>query len=216
MNKPRIISPSLLSADFSKLENEIRTVETAGASRLHLDIMDGHFVPNITFGPLIVKAIRQMSDCILDCHLMIQNPEKYIDQFISAGADTVILHVESQLELIHDFKRIRTAGRSVGVSINPDTPIEKTIPFLDIVDQVLIMSVHPGFGGQEFIRNALVKIEYLAKCRKNRNYIISVDGGVNKQTISDVFKAGADMAVVGSGLFSASDRTHRFQELLNA
>jgi len=216
LNKSRIISPSLLSADFSRLEKDIRDVEQAGATRLHLDVMDGHFVPNITFGPFIVKAIRKLTNCILDCHLMILNPDKYIEAFIDAGANTVILHIEAHEDLTTEFTKIRKLGCSAGISLNPDTPIKAVEPYLDLIDHVLVMSVHPGFGGQKFIKSALQKIEYLAENRKNRNFVISVDGGVNIETIADVFQSGTDIAVVGSGLFSADNRSQQYRDLRNA
>ncbi len=205
----------MLSADFARLEDEIYDVQQAGATRLHLDIMDGHFVQNITFGPIIVKAIRKLSTCLLDCHLMILSPEAYLDPFIEAGADTVILHVEIPGPLKSSLIRIRDLGCQAGISLNPETDIRKIKPYLDIVDHVLVMSVHPGFGGQTFIPDALAKIEYLATHRSDRNFIISVDGGINLTTIASVFTSGADMAVVGDGLFSAADRKHRYLELMN-
>jgi ribulose-phosphate 3-epimerase len=208
----RIISPSLLSADFSRLESEIRTVETAGAKRLHLDVMDGNFVPNLTFGPIVINGIRKMTDCHLECHLMINNPDKYIADYADAGADTIIIHQEASTNLITDLNNIKKLNCAAGVCINPDTPIHKIESVIEIVDYILVMSVFPGFGGQEFISSTLQKMKDLVE-RKNPQTVIAVDGGVNHKTINSVFDTGIDIVIVGSGLFSAQNIPQRFKEL---
>lgn len=208
----RIISPSLLSADFSRLESDIRTVESAGAERLHLDVMDGNFVPNLTFGPIIIKGIRKLTDCHLECHLMINNPDKYISEYADAGADTIIIHQEASGNLLADLTKIKKLECDAGVCLNPDTPIQKIEAVLDIVDYVLIMSVFPGFGGQEFISTTLQKMRELVE-KKYPHTVIAVDGGVNQKTIDMVYDTGIDIVIVGSGLFAAPNIPQRFKEL---
>ncbi len=211
----RIISPSLLSADFSKLHDQIKTVESAGANRLHLDVMDGNFVPNLTFGPIIVKAIRKLSKSHLESHLMICSPERYLDDYIEAGSDTVIIHEEASKDLKQDLMHIRGAGVQAGVSLKPKTDPEKLTPFLDYIDYILVMSVEPGFGGQKFIPASLEKMRTLVKMRQNRPILIAVDGGVNLMTIGSIYNAGADITIVGSALYNAANIQKRFQDLLN-
>jgi ribulose-phosphate 3-epimerase len=209
----RIISPSLLSADFSCLEDQIRTVENAGANRLHLDIMDGHFVPNITFGPLVVQAVAKVSKSTLDVHLMIEQPHRYIKQFVEAGAHTVVVHAEASEDLRHDLSTIRELGATPGIAMNPDTPFDELTPYLNDLGYILIMSVFPGFGGQEFIEATLESMTKAVAAREKHHYLVAVDGGINTQTIDKVISTGIDIAVVGSALFHAPDITRRFQEL---
>lgn len=211
----RIISPSVLSADFSKIKDEIELVEKSGAKRIHLDVMDGHFVPNITFGPFIIKAIRKITNLHLETHLMISNPDKYLKQFIEAGSDTVIIHLEASTDIQRDLDYIKSKGALAGLAINPNTNIKKIYPYLDKIDYVLIMSVYPGFGGQSFIENTLKTMDEMVKVRKENNFLIGVDGGVNKSTIKKVYSTGIDITIVGSGLFGAQDIPGRFNELLN-
>ncbi len=211
----RIISPSVLSADFSKIKDEIELVEKSGAKRIHLDVMDGHFVPNITFGPFIIKAIRKITNLHLETHLMISNPNKYLKQFIEAGSDTVIIHLEASTDIQRDLDYIKSKGALAGLAINPNTNIKKIYPYLDKIDYVLIMSVYPGFGGQSFIENTLKTMDEMVKVRKENNFLIGVDGGVNKSTIKKVYSTGIDITIVGSGLFGAQDIPGRFNELLN-
>ena len=210
---PRLISPSLLSADFAHLEQQIRLVEEAGATRLHLDVMDGHFVPNITFGPLIVEAIRGASSSHLDVHLMIEQPSRYLEQFVAAGADTVIIHAEASDDLSRDLAAIAELGAQPGVAINPDTPFAQLQPHLKELDYVLIMSVFPGFGGQSFIESALDNMTAAVTARTGGDYLVAVDGGVNLKTVDQVFATGIDMAIVGSGLFGADDIPARLAAL---
>lgn len=209
----RIISPSLLSADFARLGEQIRLVEQAGATRLHLDVMDGLFVPNLTFGPLIVEAIRRLATIQLDTHLMIEKPHRYLKQFVEAGSDTVIVHIEASEDLRRDLATIRDLGLAAGVAINPDTEFETLRPYLADFDYLLIMSVFPGFGSQEFIESTLENMRQAVAVREGHGYLIAVDGGVNTGTIERVLATGIDIAVVGSGLFKAPDITQRFRDL---
>ena len=172
--KNRIISPSLLSADFSKLKEQIDVVVDAGATRLHLDVMDGHFVPNFTFGPFIVKAIRKLTDAHLETHLMISNPEKYLQDFIDAGSDTLIFHYEASNDINRDIDIIKSNNILAGIAINPDTDIRNILPFLDSLDYVLIMSVNPGFGGQGFIDETLEKMKKLSSLSLKYDFIVDV------------------------------------------
>ena len=211
----RIISPSVLSADFSKIKEEIDLVEKSGAERIHLDVMDGHFVPNITFGPFIIKAIRKVTNLHLETHLMISNPDKYLKQFIEAGSDTVIIHFEASTDIERDLDYIKSKGVLAGLAINPDTDINKIYPYLNIIDYVLIMSVYPGFGGQSFIEKTIITMNKMVKNRKDNNFLIGVDGGVNISTIKKIYNTGIDITIVGSGLFGAQDIPDRFNQLLN-
>jgi len=215
----RIISPSLLSADFSILKEQIDIVKKAGAKRLHIDCMDGHFVPNFTFGPFIVKAIRKLTDLHLETHLMIDNPSNYFDDFIKAGSDTLIFHYEASNDVMSDLEKIKNKNIKCGLAIKPETSHEVLEEFLDILDYILIMSVSPGFGGQGFIENSLLKMKLTDEmCIKNncRNKItIGVDGGVNLSTINRVYDTGVDVTVVGSGLYKADNIIDRFKELEN-
>tara|TARA_Y100001968_G_C19351680_1_gene714987 strand:- start:138 stop:785 length:648 start_codon:yes stop_codon:yes gene_type:complete len=210
----RIISPSLLSADFSKLKEQIDVVVDAGATRLHLDIMDGHFVPNFTFGPFIVKAIRKLTDAHLETHLMISNPEKYLQDFIDAGSDTLIFHYEASNDINRDIDIIKSNNILAGIAINPDTDISNILPFLDNLDYVLIMSVNPGFGGQGFIDETLEKMKKLSSLSLKYDFIVGVDGGVNLNTINKVYETGVDVTIVGSGLYKSDNINKRFNDLM--
>ena len=212
--KNRIISPSLLSADFSNLKSQIDLVVDSGAERLHLDIMDGHFVPNFTFGPFIVKAIRKLTDAHLETHLMISNPHNYIEDFIEAGVDTLIFHIEATTDALRDIKTIKDSGVLAGLAINPSTEIDEITNYLDLIDYILVMSVNPGFGGQGFIDSTLDKMEALSKLSKKHNFVVGVDGGVNLKTIDKVYQTGVDITIVGSGLYKAEDVPSRFNELM--
>ena len=211
----RIISPSLLSADFSILKDQIDIVKTAGAKRLHIDCMDGHFVPNFTFGPFIVKAIRKLTSAHLETHLMISNPHKYIPEFIDAGADTLIFHYEASTDIDRDINMIKDSNIDVGIALNPDTDIELIYDYLSVLDYVLVMSVNPGFGGQGFIEQTLIKMKKLSNLSDKYNFVIGVDGGVNLSTIDSVYDAGADITIVGSGLYGAPSINQRFNQLMN-
>ena len=215
----RIISPSLLSADFSKLKEDIDIVTTAGAERLHIDCMDGHFVPNFTFGPFILKAIRKLTNLHLETHLMIENPSNYFDDFIDAGADTLIFHYEASKNIRKDLEHIKSRKIKCGLAIKPETSHEVLEKYLNILDYILIMSVSPGFGGQGFIEQTLLKMKSTHEmCVKNNcrdKITIGVDGGVNLSTIKKVYDTGIDVTIVGSGLYKADDVINRFDELIN-
>ena len=201
------IAPSILSADFSRLGDEVKTVEQAGADYIHIDVMDGHFVPNITIGPMIVKAVRGVTQLPLDVHLMISNPDQFIDDFVQAGADIITVHAEAVNHLHSSLQIIRRAGAKPSVSLNPATPIQMIEYILDDLDMVLLMTVNPGFGGQEFIPGVIPKIERLREMRdkKGLEMEIEVDGGINPETIRIVSAAGANVFVAGSAIFGSND-----------
>ncbi len=206
MNK-KYIAPSLLSADFLHLGQEIKDIEKAGADILHLDIMDGHFVPNMTFGPFIVKQIKSAASVPLDVHLMIEKPQQWIKTYIDAGADFLTIHFETDPHLNRAVNEIKKHGKRAGVSINPSTHPMLLEYVLEYVDLVLVMSVNPGFGGQKFIENSVRKIEWLRDYREKHrlNFFIEVDGGVNEGNIELLSKAGVDIFVAGSAIFSKGD-----------
>lgn len=212
------IAPSILSADFSKLGQEILDVEKGGADYIHVDVMDGHFVPNITIGPLIVDAIRPIANLPLDVHLMIENPDNYIQMFVDAGASIITVHQEACTHLHRTIQLIKSKKVKAGVVINPATPAEMIKDILPEVDLVLIMTVNPGFGGQSFIQQAVRKIEQVALWRKESNlsFEIEVDGGVNTDTAKLCTDAGADVLVAGSAIFDRSDRHQAIQEIIDA
>lgn len=207
MEHHKIIAPSLLSADFLNLEKEVRLINESRAEWLHLDIMDGRFVPNISFGLPVVEAVRKVSDKLLDVHLMIEEPEKYITAFGKAGADLLSLHYEATRHLHRAMQQIRDAGMKAGVVLNPATPVELLTDILPYLDFVLLMSVNPGFGGQKFIPQILKKTERLSTMIKEGGYdvLIEVDGGVNAVTGPELFAAGADALVAGSYVFGSED-----------
>jgi len=212
------IAPSILSADFSKLASEIKEVENAGADYIHVDVMDGHFVPNITIGPLIVEAINPVTKLPLDVHLMIEQPEKYIDQFAEAGASIISVHQEACPHLHRTIQLIKSSGVKAGVVINPATPAMMIKDILCEVDLVLIMTVNPGFGGQSFIEETVEKIKQMAKWRKEKDlsFDIEVDGGINAHTAKRCTEAGADILVAGSAIFRANDRREAMQQIIQS
>jgi ribulose-phosphate 3-epimerase len=201
------ILPSILSADFARLGDEIAKVERAGISMLHVDIMDGHFVPNLTIGPPVVKSIRKITRLTLDVHLMIADPDKYAPVFIEAGADQVLVHQEVCPHLDRTLRMIQSEGAKAGVVLNPATPVAMLADVLEIADYVLIMSVNPGFGGQRFIPNALKKVRTLDAWRKEMglHLPIEIDGGVTLENLGDVVRAGVDWVVAGSLVFHSED-----------
>jgi ribulose-phosphate 3-epimerase len=208
-----ILAPSILAADFSKLAEEIRSVES-GVDWLHVDVMDGHFVPNLTIGPPVVKSLRAVTRLPLDCHLMVENPAKWVEPFARAGADILTVHVEaSGNELSGTLAAIRAAGCRAGLSLNPATPVSAVEPFLDEVDLVLVMSVNPGFTGQKFMPEVMPKLARLAALRAKRKFVIEVDGGISKANIAELRKAGADAFVAGASIFFNPDRSAAIREL---
>jgi ribulose-phosphate 3-epimerase len=200
-------APSILSADFSRLGDEIRAVDQAGAEVIHIDVMDGHFVPNITIGPLVVKAVRQVTTKVLDVHLMIENADRYLESFAEAGADWITVHVEACPHLHRTVSRIRELGKKAGVVLNPATPLESLDFILEEVDLVMLMSVNPGFGGQSFIPSTLRKISRLKKRIDELGLAvgIEIDGGISPATIGDVAEAGANIFVAGSAIYGKAD-----------
>ncbi|MGE5840043.1 MAG: ribulose-phosphate 3-epimerase [Deltaproteobacteria bacterium] len=201
------IAPSILSADFTRLGEEVKAVERAGADYIHIDVMDGHFVPNITIGPMIVKAVRRVTRLPLDVHLMISNPDPFIQNFVDAGADIITVHTEAVSHLHRSLQQIRKAGAKPGVSLNPATPPEALEYVLADLDMVLLMTVNPGFESQEFIPGVLPKIRRLREMIDERklNVDIEVDGGVNVETIHQISAAGAEVFVAGSAIFYSKD-----------
>lgn len=203
----KLIAPSILSADFSKLGDEIRSVEAAGADWIHVDVMDGHFVPNITIGPLVVEAARRVTSLPLDVHLMIENPDKYIPDFVQAGASLISVQAETCIHLNRTIHLIKELGPRAGVVLNPSTPLSSIEWVIENVDVVMIMSVNPGFGGQSFIPNSIDKIKALSRLIQDRELpaLIEIDGGVSEKNIKIISDAGADIFVAGSAIFNSED-----------
>ena len=203
----KLIAPSILSADFSRLGEEIKAVEEVGADWIHVDVMDGHFVPNITIGPAVVEAVKRSTKLPLDVHLMIENPDQFLEDFAKAGSDFLTVQVEASTHLHRTVQAIKALGVKAAVALNPATPVSALEVILEDVDMVLVMSVNPGFGGQAFIPQALQKIKDLKPmiASKNPNVLVEVDGGINHKTIQSVAKAGADVFVAGSAIFGSSD-----------
>ena len=209
------IAPSILSADFSRLGEEVRAVEAAGADVIHVDVMDGHFVPNITIGPVVVESLRKITALPLDTHLMIQEPDRYIEAFAQAGSDWITVHAEVCKDLHHTVKKIRELKVRPGVVINPETSLEALDSILGEIDLVLIMSVNPGFGGQGFIPSALDKVARLKKIVEQEHYPIEieVDGGIKLDNVEEVSKAGGDIFVLGTGIFKTGNYKETLRQL---
>ena len=201
------ISPSILSADFNQLGNEIKKLEEAGADMVHVDVMDGHFVPNLTMGPPIIKALKKHTSIIFDVHLMISPVHKYIEAYSEAGADIITIHPEATDDLNASISKIKELGKKVGVSLNPETKIEMVLAILEKVDLILIMSVNPGFGGQKFMPEVLNKVKELKKIKLERklNFDIEIDGGINFENSKEVIEAGANILVSGTTIFKSNN-----------
>jgi ribulose-phosphate 3-epimerase len=212
------LAPSILSADFAHLAEQVARAQEGGASVIHVDIMDGHFVPNLTLGPPVVKSLRKVTQLPLDCHLMIENPDEFIPAFAEAGADWISVHQEASVHLNRSLQHIRDHGARAGVVINPATPVETLSEVLDMVDYVLVMSVNPGFGGQKFLPGSLHKMRHLAEIRSQRGlgYRIEVDGGVGLDTVGDIVRAGAEILVAGNAVFGKGDPKTNAEQLLKA
>jgi ribulose-phosphate 3-epimerase len=216
MNK-KIIAPSILTADFSNLAQQIRYVELGTADWIHCDIMDGQFVPNLTFGPIVVSSIRKITKLPLDVHLMIKNPDSLLEEFIKAGANYVTVHQEEVVHLHRTVTRIKELGAHAGVAINPATPIPTLREILEFVDMVLIMSVNPGFGGQKFIENSTRKIKELSELREQLGleFLIEIDGGINKNNLKTISDAGCNAFVIGNSIYGSDNITAATVELKN-
>ena len=213
----KLLAPSILSADFSNLAQQIRYVEIGGADIIHCDIMDGKFVPNITFGPIVVKAVKRTTKLPIDVHLMIEDPDNFIEDFISAGADYISVHQEEVVHLHRTITRIKELGAKAGVVLNPATPVSTLSDILEFIDFVLVMSVNPGFGGQKFIESSIKKIKQLSELRSelNLNFKIEIDGGIDPNNIKRVSDAGCDMFVAGSSIFNQDNISAATTELKN-
>jgi ribulose-phosphate 3-epimerase len=212
------LAPSILSADFARLAEEVRAASEGGGSVIHVDIMDGHFVPNLTIGPAVVRSLRKATKLPLDCHLMIENPDQFIADFAEAGADWISVHQEACRHLNRTLHLIKSHDCLSGVVINPATPVDTLAEVLDMVDYVLVMSVNPGFGGQKFIPSTLHKLRELAEIRGRQrlNFRIEVDGGISLDTVADVVRAGAEILVAGNAVFGGGDPRKNAQALLKA
>ncbi len=210
------LAPSILSADFARLGEQVNQAIEAGATLLHLDVMDGHFVPNLTIGPPVVASVRKVTDVPLDCHLMIENPDQFIPAFVDAGADWISVHQEACIHLHRTLELIRSRGAKPGVVINPATPVHTLGEVLGMVDYVLVMSVNPGFGGQKFIPRSVDKIRKLVTMRNanGHHFRIEVDGGIGPDTVGDVVRAGAELLVAGNAVFGKGEIAYNVRELL--
>lgn len=212
-NAVPLIAPSMLKCDFGNLEREIRRLEAAGAQTLHLDVMDGHFVPNLSYGPMVIRRMRPLTELTFDAHLMISTVERDLDEYLQAGCDCVTVHVEAVPEPQPVLAQIREAGAVAGIALNPGTPLEAVEPVLAECDQVLVMSVEPGFGGQDFMPSVLEKVQRLKQLSQPRGPLVSIDGGIGPSTIGDASRAGADVFVTGSAIFEAADYQTAIEEM---
>ncbi len=214
MNKPKLIlSPSILSADFANLERDVKTVTDAGAEYIHVDVMDGHFVPNISIGVPVVKSLRAVTDKVLDVHLMISEPNRYAKPFLDAGADIINVHYESNLNFDEVYNLVKSYNKKIAMTINPETEVSVLDPYLDKLDMVLVMSVHPGFGGQKFIESSIDKVRYIRQ--KCPTLDIEIDGGITLENAEIVIEAGANVLVAGSSVYGSNDVGQTVRDFLN-
>ncbi len=212
MSPPVLIAPSILSSDFARLAEEAARMKECGADWLHVDVMDGHFVPNLTIGAPVVKCLREVTDLPLDCHLMISEPLRYVPDFLEAGADTITFHVEAESDVGETIAAIKAGGARAGLAIKPNTEVEAALPYLDQLDMVLVMTVEPGFGGQSYM-DMSAKLRRLVEARGERALDLQVDGGLNPETVKHAAEAGANVIVAGSAVFKAPDSTAAIRAL---